>query len=214
MAWFVGAKHYRLNLELGDAEVLSVVGPSGCGKSTWFRCWVGAHPWTGSVRLGDRQWTSLKEVVGWAPQNLVCEAQQSVESFLADGLKYRARFRNWSFSMMMEASLPWMEAFDLKGLDFKARVAKLSGGQKQRLNVIRAVVGQPQVILLDEPFSGVDVVLRKRLWDFLIGKCREWGTPVIAISHDPAELQSYCSQELDFASNKDGLLECQRPGFS
>jgi ABC-type multidrug transport system ATPase subunit len=216
MAWSVGDKHFRLSLELGDAEGLCVVGPSGCGKSTWFRSWVGAHPWTGNIRLGSQQWTSPDEnpfVVGWAPQSVLCEPRQSVESFLADGLKYRSKFRRWSSTMMSEASRPWLDAFDLNELDPRSPLSRLSGGQKQRLNVIRAAIGQPEILLLDEPFSGVDVLLRHRLWEFVVGKCRDWKTPWIVISHDPSELQRYCSWELNFGSSKDGLLECQRLGF-
>jgi ABC-2 type transport system ATP-binding protein len=158
------------DIEIRAGEVVGIVGENGSGKSTLLQALVGAlEPDAGTVETSGR--------VGWCPQ----------EELLYDRLTVRETFRLFGEGYGMDRS-EIREARDrLAGtLDFERfldyRVDQLSGGNRQKVNLSIALLHDPDVLLLDEPYTGFDWDTYLAFWE-LTGDLRERGTAVAIISH-------------------------------
>jgi len=177
-----------VDLDIAPAEVVCLLGPSGCGKTTLLRIAAGIEkPSEGRVLINDR------EVAG--PSCFVAPEHRSV------GLMFQ------DFALFPHLSILGNVAFGLKGLpkDEARREALnaltrvglesmaeeyphiLSGGQQQRVALARAIVPRPAVMLMDEPFSGLDVQLREAMQEETLGLLRETRATSVIVTHDPEE---------------------------
>ncbi|MEM6941605.1 MAG: ABC transporter ATP-binding protein [Pseudomonadota bacterium] len=163
----------------------AVVGPSGCGKSTLTRLIAGLmRPDEGSVRLQGEPVTGPRSTVGMAFQNPVLLEWRSILKnvmlpleIVPGGLKGRAA----EDRARQLLSLVGLESFENK------RPSELSGGMRQRASLCRALVHQPDVLILDEPFGALDAFTREDLWQTMHEvKAREPFTAVL-ITHDLRE---------------------------
>ena len=174
-------------LHCGYGEVLALVGPSGSGKSTILRAVAGLlSVQQGYIRCNGQTWLDTHAGIRLLPQ------QRRV------GLVFQhyALFPHLSaLDNVMEACLElprqarqqrardWLARVHLNGLE-QRRPAQLSGGQQQRVAVARALAREPQVLLLDEPFSAVDRATRERLYQELAELRRGLNMPIILVTHD------------------------------
>jgi putrescine transport system ATP-binding protein len=160
-----------LSLEVEPGEWLALLGPSGAGKTTLLRAIAGLEkPDGGRVLFDGRDLAGVlprDRAVGMVFQDLALWPYLSVEEHLAEVSREPGRL---------------IERFDLKGHERK-RPHELSGGQRQKLSLARAVARRPKVLLLDEPFTGLDPVLRRTLSDVLSDLHREQGLTTIYVSH-------------------------------
>jgi molybdate transport system ATP-binding protein len=177
-------------LEVAAGELLALVGPSGSGKTTVLRCIAGLNrPRAGQVRCGNAAWFDSAAGIDLPPQQrsvgLVFQnyalfphltALENVATALGhlprDARPVRAR--------------ALLERVHLAGLEAR-RPAELSGGQQQRVAVARALAREPKVLLLDEPFSAVDQVTRRKLQRELAELRRGLSIPMILVTHDLEE---------------------------
>jgi molybdate transport system ATP-binding protein len=168
-------------------EMLALVGPSGSGKSTILRTVAGLYrPKNGSVAVDGETWFDSAAGV-WVPAHrrragLVFQsyalfphltALENVTAALGHLPPRNRRGR----------ALQLLELVHLAGLDGR-RPGKLSGGQQQRVAVARALAREPQVLLLDEPFSAVDKVTRQKLYRELAAMRQRLSMPVVLVTHD------------------------------
>lgn len=173
-------------LAVADGEIVSLLGPSGSGKTTALRIAAGLEtPQTGTVHIGDRCVTGPgvsvppeARDVGLLFQDLALFPHLTVSENVAFGLR-GARTRRARVS----------ELLDLVGMAAHARVYphQLSGGQQQRVALARALAPSPRVLLLDEPFSNLDVVLRQQVRREMVDLLKAVGTSVLFVTHDPEE---------------------------
>lgn len=174
------------NLTIQSGEFFSFLGPSGCGKTTILRAVSGfSEPTEGAVRIGE------KDMRGHGPnqrptalifQNLALFPLMSVADNIAFGLevsgvKYQERRRRAEELLTLIA---------LPGQGDKM-VSELSGGQKQRVAIARALAVEPQVLLLDEPLSALDLKLRQHMRTELRSIQKRVGITFIYITHDQGE---------------------------
>ncbi len=189
-----------LKVTLGDTQVLrgvdfhvpkgqivALIGPNGSGKTTLLRCLLGLHqPDSGEVRLfGHKHSPDLLRRVGYVPQRLALDRSfvLSVREFLA--LKLKAT-RNWFWqrhSTTDAALKSVLEEFDVARL-LDRPLAGLSGGQLQRVLIAFSLLGQPDLLLLDEPTAGVDTPGEHTFYELITQVHRRHKLTVVLVSHD------------------------------
>ncbi|MGB0712247.1 MAG: ABC transporter ATP-binding protein [Gammaproteobacteria bacterium] len=178
---------HDVSLEVQPGQVTSLLGPSGCGKSTLLRIAAGLETLqAGVVRIGDKTVADSRHSappetrgVGMVFQDYALFPHLSVMDNILFGVKGgRAERREWA-----------TRSLEKIGLSDAARRYPhvLSGGQQQRVALLRALAARPRVLLMDEPFSGLDVTLRARVRDETLDILREEGVAALMVTHDPEE---------------------------
>lgn len=176
------------SLEVAPGEVVCLLGPSGCGKTTLLRVAAGIEkPSRGRILINER------EVAG--PSRFVPPEQRSVGLMFQDFalFPHLTILDNVAFGLKSlpraEAEREALSVLSRFGLDRYARDYPhiLSGGQQQRVALARAIVPRPSVMLMDEPFSGLDVQLRESMQDETLSLLRETRATSIIVTHHPEE---------------------------
>ena len=175
-----------LSLTAPSGKITVIVGPSGCGKTTTLRMinrmlepTSGRILWDGTP-LKSRRKTTLRRQMGYVIQSGGLFPHRTV----VENIGTVPRLLRWSKEKTEERSLELLRSV---GLDRKLGhryPAQLSGGQQQRVGVARALAADPLVMLMDEPFSAVDPVVRSELHDFFLGLQREISKTIVLITHD------------------------------
>ncbi|MEX2325864.1 MAG: ABC transporter ATP-binding protein, partial [Gemmatimonadaceae bacterium] len=167
-----------VSLDVAPGELLALVGASGSGKTTTLRIAAGyEHPDSGSVLIGDREITRLppqKRAFGMVFQHYALFPHMSVEQNVAFGLEARGVSRK----ERMEKARTTLAGVGLGGAGGRP-VQSLSGGEQQRVAVARALVIEPRALLLDEPLSNLDPILRQSMRDDLSALLRRADVPAL-----------------------------------
>lgn len=180
-----------VSCRIGGGELVAVVGPNGSGKSTLLRVLVGLlAPDSGTVRLfgNDPTRRATPGRLGYVPQRpRVSELAATVDDVVAAGRLTRTgwagRLRDADRAAVDRA----LAAVDLTGLR-RQRMGTLSGGQQQRAFVARALAGEPELLVLDEPMVGVDAESQRPFRQALCTLVRERGGSVLVVSHELSPL--------------------------
>lgn len=177
-----------LDLDIRAGECFGLLGPNGAGKTTTIEILEGLlAPTSGDVEILGRSWAShereLRELLGISLQ----------ETRLSEKLTVRETVELFASFYRHPASV--VDVLEELSLTEKAdaMVGKLSGGQKQRLAVATALVGNPKVLFLDEPTTGLDPQSRRQLWDIVRQFQRERGT-VLLTTHYMDEAERLCDR--------------------
>ncbi len=177
---------HDVSLEVRPGEFFSFLGPSGCGKTTILRMICGfVEPSQGAIRIGGRDMRGVgpnRRPTAMIFQNLALFPLMSVAENIAFGLEVRGVSR----AERRRAADRLLELIALPGQGDK-KVAELSGGQKQRVAIARALAVEPQVLLLDEPLSALDLKLRQHMRAELRAIQKRTGVTFIYITHDQGE---------------------------
>ena len=176
----------RLDLRVADGEFLALLGPSGCGKTTLLRIIAGLETQTaGRVLIGGRDVSALpprKRGLAMVFQNYAVFPHMTVRANVDFGLRMTgADAARIERQVGRVAALLHIEPY----LD--RYPAQLSGGQRQRVAVARALAVEPSVLLMDEPLSNLDALLRLEMRAELKSVLREAGTTTIYVTHDQTE---------------------------
>jgi multiple sugar transport system ATP-binding protein len=191
-----------VSLTVRDQEFVVLLGPSGCGKTTLLRTVAGlGMADEGRIRIGDREVTYLaprQRKISMVFQSYAIFPHMKVYDNIAFGLKMNKFGREETDQRVQEA------AALLHIEDFLDRYPdKLSGGQRQRVAVARAIAMQSEVILMDEPLSNLDALLRLEMRAELKRLLREIGATTIYVTHDQIEALSMGDR---IAVMKDGVI--------
>jgi tungstate transport system ATP-binding protein len=172
------------SLDIARGETLTVVGPNGAGKSTLLLAL--AHllaPSRGDILFNGKSITAWNDLEYRRKISFVFQApllmDMSVEQNVALGLK----FRGVSKEETRERTVKWMQALGIESLS-KRKASQLSGGEAQRVSLARAFVLDPELLLLDEPFSALDPPTRVKLQDDLIAILAEDHRTAVFVTHN------------------------------
>ncbi|MFJ8629382.1 ABC transporter ATP-binding protein [Streptomyces sp. NPDC093568] len=176
----------RLSLEIPDRSITVLVGPSGCGKTTTLRMINRmVEPSEGTILLDgvdiqQQPVNTLRRSMGYVIQNAGLFQHRTI----LDNIATVPRLLGWSKEKSRTRARELMERVGLDGALAKRYPYQLSGGQQQRVGVARALAADPPVLLMDEPFSAVDPVVRKGLQDELLRIQEELGKTIVFVTHD------------------------------
>jgi ABC-type Fe3+/spermidine/putrescine transport system ATPase subunit len=177
---------HDLSLEIGGGELIVLLGPSGCGKTTLLKIIAGLlEPGSGDLLFGDRVFTGMpaeRREAAMVFQKALLFPHLSVAENVAFGLKMRKIPGDESARRVAEA----LEMVQLEGFG-ERKPRELSGGQEQRVSLARALVTRPRVLLLDEPFSALDVGLRAEMRTLVRQLQRRLQITTVFVTHDQEE---------------------------
>ncbi|WP_059253545.1 ABC transporter ATP-binding protein [Streptomyces reticuli] len=176
----------RLSLEIPDRAITVLVGPSGCGKTTTLRMINRmVEPTEGTILLDGQDVrrqpvNTLRRSMGYVIQNAGLFQHRTI----IDNIATVPRLLGWTKQKARARAAELMERVGLDSALAKRYPYQLSGGQQQRVGVARALAADPPVLLMDEPFSAVDPVVRKGLQDELLRIQDELGKTIVFVTHD------------------------------
>lgn len=172
------------SLELAGGEFVSIVGPSGCGKSTVMRIVAGLIPPSeGHVLLDGKMVTAPSPEIGIAFQKAVLLPWLTAARNIALPAELEGRLSRAEIDKRVEHLLQMVRL----GRNGNSYPAELSGGMQQRVSIARALMTEPSVILMDEPFGALDAITREHLHDELLAVWQHSRPTVIFITHDISE---------------------------
>ena len=179
-----------ISLQVNQGEFIAIVGPSGCGKSTFMKLTTGSKmPSKGTIRIDSRPVNGPLKISGMAFQ-------------APSLLPWRTTLHN--VLLPLEIVEPYRSNFKSKRKEYEAKARtllqsvglggyedkfpwQLSGGMQQRASICRALVHEPKMLLLDEPFGALDAFTREELWGVLRDLWQQRGFTVILVTHDLRE---------------------------
>jgi ABC-2 type transport system ATP-binding protein len=169
-----------VNLEIDHGEIFALLGPNGAGKTTLINIVCGiVTPTQGTVSVAGhdvvRDFRLARSLIGLVPQELTTDAFETplTTSSFSRGLFGKRPDREYIAKVLKDLSL-----WDKKD----SKIITLSGGMKRRVMIAKALSHEPQILFLDEPTAGVDVELRKDMWQ-LVRELRQSGVTIILTTH-------------------------------
>lgn len=183
-----------VTLSLGAGECLGISGPSGAGKSLLLRSLADLDPHEGSMRLDDVNSHAMTPCQ-WRCQVMLLPAESQ-----------------WWFETMgmhfvgLEPDGAQLQALGLNETMLSQPISQLSTGERQRFSILRTILHEPRVLLLDEPTASLDPVSVERVETLLTDYCKRHHASMIWIGHDATQLQRIADRQCVMCSGK---LECQ-----
>ncbi|RQP06715.1 MAG: ABC transporter ATP-binding protein [Paracoccus sp. BP8] len=199
-----------VSLQIEEGEILALLGPNGAGKTTLISIICGlVVPTGGTVRVGGHDirtdWRAARKLIGLVPQEIALEPFESV----LDCVRFtRGLYGEPPDEAYIEQLLRSLALWDKR----EAKTRELSGGMKRRVLIAKALSHRPKVLFLDEPTAGVDVTLRREMWQ-VVRELRAEGVTIILTTHYLEEAEDMADRigvinrgELLLVKSKDELM--------
>ena len=176
-----------VTLDIAEGEILALLGPNGAGKTTLISALCGiTSPTGGQARIGGHdviaEYRAARRLVGLVPQEVALEPFEKVINTVRFS---RGLFGKGRDEALIERVLRQLSLWDKR----HARTRELSGGMKRRVLIAKALCHEPRVLFLDEPTAGVDVELRRDMWEVVRG-LKESGVTIILTTHHIEEAEA------------------------
>ena len=183
-----------VNLHVHCGEMVALIGPNGAGKSTFLKAILGQREYTGTIAFSEPGQRSKKPRIGYVPQSPAFDPSDpvSVSDLFACCMSRRPAFLGLG-KAMEETVLECLERVHGEDLIHK-RIGTLSGGELQRVLLALALEPMPNILILDEPLSGVDVEGRETLMDMLAEIRQNYDLSILMTTHDFSMLPRYADQ--------------------
>ncbi|MBT8219058.1 MAG: ATP-binding cassette domain-containing protein [Bacteroidia bacterium] len=198
----IGSMSLDLDLHIKKGDFVTIYGKSGAGKTSTFRILAGLmSPDEGKIIVDDKAWVDTTADINLSPQ------KRSIGLVFQDYALFPNMTvrENLEFALMRDADITiiddLLELVELEGLQDR-RPATLSGGQQQRVALARALVQKPQILLLDEPLSALDIEMRQKLQEYILKVHKEFHLTTIMISHDISEIVRMTDQVIQLEEGK------------
>jgi len=176
----------NLSLHVEKGSIYGLIGVNGSGKTTLIRHITGVLvPDSGEVLIGGEKVlenADVKERMGYIPDELFFYASYSLKAM---SKFYKGLFRTWSDERYSEMLADF-------GLNENTKIAKFSKGMQKQAAFILVMSTRPDVLVLDEPIDGLDPIMRKKVWSYLLGDVADRQMTVLISSHNLRELEGIC----------------------
>ncbi|MDA4126433.1 MAG: ATP-binding cassette domain-containing protein [Thaumarchaeota archaeon] len=192
------------NFTIEEGEFVAIIGPNGAGKTTLFRILLGLQrPLNGSINLFGTEPKRGSSRIGYVPQQHVIDDESHIESFELVRLGFSGK--QWGFSLFSKddtnAALAALEG--VGGTELAHRpLAELSGGELQRIFLAEALVSNPELLLLDEPLSNLDMKRERDLLSLVNNVVRTRKVAALLIAHNINPLLPYLDKVIYIANGK------------
>ncbi|MBA1438658.1 MAG: metal ABC transporter ATP-binding protein [Epsilonproteobacteria bacterium] len=210
----------NISLQIFQGEYIAIIGPNGGGKTTLMRLLLGLEkPTSGAIRIYGKEQKKFKQwhKIGYVPQRVSLtdiNFPATVEDIVKMGCIAKkgvfARFNDEDAEIVDDA-MAKMDILDLKD----QLVGTLSGGQRQRVMIARALASSPEILILDEPNTGVDVKSQQRFYELLRKLNKEDGLTILFITHDIGVIADdiarlfTINQKATICNNPKQVLSCE-----
>jgi osmoprotectant transport system ATP-binding protein len=202
----------NLNLMINKGELVVLIGESGCGKTTTMKMLnLLIKPTSGEILINDENIVNsdiieLRRNIGYVIQKVGLFPHMTV----GENIELVPKLKQWDKQVRKEKALELLSLVDLDPEDFYSRYPnELSGGQQQRIGIARALAADPDIILMDEPFSALDPLTREMLHDELLKIQEELAKTIVFVTHDMDEALKIADK---IAVMKDGeILQFDTP---
>ncbi|NMH67235.1 ABC transporter ATP-binding protein [Bacillus sp. RO3] len=185
-----------ISLAVKEGEFVSFIGPSGCGKTTLLSIIAGLiQPTGGTVSLNGQPIRNMKKKLGYMLQQDYLFPWKTIEENIFLGLTITG---NLSEEKRKEARALLVE-MGLEGVE-SSYPRELSGGMRQRVALIRTLITEPQLLLLDEPFSALDYQTKLKLEDLVFSTLKSFGKTAVLVTHDIGEAIAMCDRIILFGT--------------
>ncbi|MEK4661205.1 ABC transporter ATP-binding protein [Priestia sp. FSL H7-0729] len=181
---------HQVNLNINKGELFVMIGPSGCGKTTMLKMINRLIERTdGTVRINERPIDEyniheLRWNIGYVLQQIALFPHMTI----AENIAVVPELRKWKSDQIKERVHTLLDMVGLHGDTYSERKpAELSGGQQQRIGVLRALAADPEIVLMDEPFSALDPMSREKLQDDILDIQRQMKKTIVFVTHDIQE---------------------------
>ena len=179
-----------VNLHIEDGEFMVLVGPSGSGKTTMLKMINRLlEPTDGNIymdgkRIKDYDERELRLSTGYVLQAIALFPNLTV----AENIALIPEMKGWGKERVASKTVELLEKVGLPASDYADRKPhELSGGEQQRIGIVRAIIAEPKILLMDEPFSALDAISRKQLQALTKDLHKEFGMTTIFVTHDTDE---------------------------
>jgi NitT/TauT family transport system ATP-binding protein len=201
-----------ISMSIREGEFIAIVGPSGCGKSTFMKLCTGLKPPTkGTVIVDGREVGGPLKIVGMAFQNATLLPWRTTLDNVLLPLEivepYRSSFKQKK-AEYVERAKALLKTVGLEGYDDKFPW-QLSGGMQQRASICRALVHEPKLLMLDEPFGALDAFTREELWCVLRDLWSLKKFTVVLVTHDLREA-TFLADKVYVMSKRPGRMLVER----
>ncbi|MEC2346404.1 MULTISPECIES: metal ABC transporter ATP-binding protein [Paenibacillus] len=200
-----------VSLEIHAGEFVGITGPNGAAKTTLLKLLLGLlKPWSGSVRINEEVLVDGRLNVGYVPQQVAAFnsgfPSRVLELVKSGSYPRLGLFRRFGAEerQIVERSLKQVGMWEHRD----RKIGELSGGQKQRICIARALVGQPRVLVLDEPTTGMDRQSRQGFYQLLRHMTDQHGLTVIMVTHGPEEAETYLDRIISLEQQESEEWQC------
>lgn len=213
---FLALEKTSMTVDAGD--FVALVGPSGCGKSTILKLVAGLlRPSEGEVFVGGRQVGAKRVGIGMAFQNPTLLPWLTIRQNVMLPLKivepFRSSYRAEKYKSFRDRADALLEKVGLAGFGDR-RPWQLSGGMLQRASLCRALIHEPKLLMLDEPFGALDQFTREELWSILQTLWMEQRPTVFLVTHDLREAAFLATRILVMSARPGHVTEDRTVGFA
>ncbi|WP_417164834.1 ABC transporter ATP-binding protein [Streptococcus sp.] len=179
-----------VNLRIEQGEFMVLVGPSGSGKTTMLKMInrllepTGGDIYMDEKRIKDYDERELRLSTGYVLQAIALFPNLTV----AENIALIPEMKSWSKEQIASKTEELLDKVGLPATEYAKRMpSELSGGEQQRIGIVRAIIGEPKILLMDEPFSALDAISRKQLQELTKALHKEFGMTTIFVTHDTDE---------------------------
>jgi manganese/zinc/iron transport system ATP- binding protein len=181
---------WDISLEIPKGKLVGIIGPNGAGKTTFIKTALGLiQPLSGKVEFFGKSLNKVRQKIAYVPQreSVDWDFPITVRDLVLMGRYGRLGLFRWPRQADIAAALHYLDIVGMK--EFASRqISQLSGGQQQRVFIARALMQEPQIYFLDEPFVGIDLASKKVIID-LLKKERDNGKTIFIVHHDLGDVE-------------------------